>query len=554
LLSDHRWSVVRGVAVGVFLAFTVFSTSLYVTYSLGGTTNAHTHSTVTSVTRSLNQTTTTSTTVFNFTSHITTSRITTTNSSATNATTGPVITSVTPITTDIAQIVVVQGMGFGVNPATVTNPDGSVDTLGCNVTTPSFAIHDNGQPGGSTADHWAAGRDNCTNTDDIGLDLVNWTNDEIVLKGFGSALTNSSDPGVWQISLGDALQVLVFGPDNDGQAAFNLTAVAPDSTPAIGSWSNVTSSVTGSPGNRSSSSEDFMVYDAADGYDLLFGGLACVGSCYLGDTWIFSNNHWTNVTKAPSPSPRAGEALVYDAADGYVLLFGGFNGTTFFNDTWIFSHGAWTELHPAVAPPARSDTGVAYDAADGYVVLFGGRASTAPPYYNDTWTFRAGTWTELHPSIAPSYRTAEGMTYDYADKYVVMFGGTDDERSSAAGLDDTWKFLGGVWTQLFPSTGPTDRYQFSMVFDNATGYVLLYGGWQPFGSCGANQEDTWEFLGGNFQLLASNSSVGPLYGYALSYDPKVDTVLLFGGTLQTGSGGYCPPQGIVGNTWEFTVR
>jgi len=86
------------------------------------------------------------------------------------------------------------------------------------------------------------------------------------------------------------------------------------------------------------------------------------------------------------PSNRWGPNMVYDAKDGYVLLFG---GSTNQNYTWKFSDGKWTDLNIAVAPPSRAHGGIAYDAADGYVVLFGG--SSRNVYYNDTWEYSGGS-------------------------------------------------------------------------------------------------------------------------------------------------------------------
>jgi hypothetical protein len=44
---------------------------------------------------------------------------------------------------------------------------------------------------------------------------------------------------------------------------------------------------------------------------------------------------WTKLTPAPHPSGRAGAVMVYDAATGNVVLFGGYrNG--YVSDTWTW--------------------------------------------------------------------------------------------------------------------------------------------------------------------------------------------------------------------------
>src|SRR2546426_4963709 len=132
---------------------------------------------------------------------------------------------------------------------------------------------------------------------------------------------------------------------------------------------------------------------------------------------------------------------------------------------------SWTNIC-TTGPPSRYGAGMVYDAADGYVLLFGG-CCTGSPFLGDTWKFSAGSWTKLDIS-GPSARFLDaGMVYDAADGYVLLFGGQD--ASSARYLGDTWKFSAGVWTNL-AITGPSPRDDFGLAYDAADGYVVLYGG------------------------------------------------------------------------------
>jgi hypothetical protein len=134
---------------------------------------------------------------------------------------GLTIQSVTPIHAVDSQTIVITGTGFGPTfPGTQSIGDGSVDTLGCGTTLPSMAIWDNG----SGSDSWAAGRVSCTNFDAIGLHIQSWSDTQIVLSGFGSALGTPGEGQSWNIAPGDPLVVVVFGPNNSGQATYNLTA------------------------------------------------------------------------------------------------------------------------------------------------------------------------------------------------------------------------------------------------------------------------------------------------------------------------------------------
>ncbi len=288
-----------------------------------------------------------------------------------------------------------------------------------------------------------------------------------------------------------------------------------------------------------------MVYDAQDGYVLLFGGTSWA------DTWIFDGDCWKNITPAVSPPARGEEALAYDPVDHYVVLFGGANASGELNDTWTFKAGIWTQLHPAHAPSPRSFRGssnsLVYDEADGYMLLFGGTDWSS--IFGDTWSFKGGQWTQLFPATSPSARANEGLAYDAADGYVVLFGGMSC-FASYCGLSDTWKYVGGVWTQLNPTSIPTDRDNTNLIYDPVQGKVVMFGGWSPSGGCGVNLGDTWEFGAGQWTQLTENTSPSARQSYYFTWDPSTGSGVLFGG--QAGddncNGTNMPQQ----DTWFFS--
>ncbi len=277
------------------------------------------------------------------------------------------------------------------------------------------------------------------------------------------------------------------------------------------------------PSTRDSGS---MTYDARDGYVVLFGG----GNVYpLGDTWKFAQGVWTNITSSSHPMAGWEQAVTYDARDGYVLLFGGqTNVAGTFNATWQFSKGSWNEIAPAASLAARYAASITYDAKDGYVLLFGGSTACCAqtPALNDTWKFYGGTWTELQPTTPPPARHAASMVYDPKDGYVVLFGGR--QGSETGTLGDTWKFVGGQWAQLFPKDSPEPRSEASMTYDVKDGYVLLFGGadlccWDWLG-------DTWSFAGGQWTELTPMNAPSPRYTASMAYDQRDGYVVLYGGS------------------------
>ncbi|MCI4344616.1 MAG: kelch motif-containing protein [Thermoplasmata archaeon] len=316
-----------------------------------------------------------------------------------------------------------------------------------------------------------------------------------------------------------------------------------------GDWSAV--SYTSGPIQRLDAA---TAYDAGSAYLVLFGG---IGVSPLADTWSFSGGGWTNHTP-PTPPPRANAATAYDAADGYEVMFGGSTCATpssstcpDHGDTWAYTvQGAWINLTPNPSPPARERAGMVYDAADGYILLFGGDA--AGQALNDTWKFLAGTWTQLAPSKAPSIRTAGTMVFDAADGYVLLFGGDAALTFPYAGdYRDTWSFVGGVWTNRTGSitASPPAEATNRMVYDAADGYVLLFGTFArttySLSAWSLSQNQTWTYAGGTW--TNRTASVGPAPAArtdaAMTYDTRNQSVLLFGGTSTPGVWW--------GDTWSF---
>ena len=351
--------------------------------------------------------------------------------------------------------------------------------------------------------------------------------------------------------------VLLFGGTN------TTTSMADTWKFSAGSWAPIVSGA--APSARFAAS---MAYDPIDGYVVLFGG----DNQYtmFNDTWAFSGGEWTDLNLSYAPGIRAAATMTFDAADGYVLLFGGagcYGGLpcniTGLSDTWTFVGGAWSELQQVTAPPARDYASMTYDASDGYVVLFGGQKMVCPGgsctlyHLQDTWTFTGGTWTNLSllPAVSPGTRVGGAMAYDAVDGYVVLFGGlgcSTGSSCSAAGLQDTWKFVGGAWTELLPATYPGIRYGEEIAYDPADGYVVLLGG----AGCSSGSscipslvQDTWTFVAGNWMPASPPSIPGIRLGAAMVYDATDGYVLLFGG-YGCSTGSSCTAD-YLQDTWTF---
>ncbi len=317
-------------------------------------------------------------------------------------------------------------------------------------------------------------------------------------------------------------------------------------TYAGGSWANLSANASG-PAARA---DIAMAYDAADGYVVAFGGCECAPNLAVSgvqsDTWTYSAGNWTRLTTNASPPARSLAGLVYDASDGYVLLFGGQAASGVLNDTWEFTAGGWTRVTPLVAPPWYQGETMAYDAADNYVVLLTGWIPAS------TWTYHAGAWTNR---TALGDRSIDGapanpIVYDSANQEVLLFGTAAPHLESS-----TWTFRGGNWTNDTGSAGPTPpaRSDASVADFPPGGFVVLYGGSQAFDGLASPRSDTWAFNTTWTQLVPAISpgNRSDMFG---AYDPHDRTDVFFGGWYGQfyPAPAACSLDGPCGDTWLWS--
>jgi PKD repeat protein len=288
-----------------------------------------------------------------------------------------------------------------------------------------------------------------------------------------------------------------------------------------------------------------MAYDPLLGGSILFGGQSAFGNA-LGDTWEFKDGSWTALSPSPSPSSRWAAAMVYDPAEQGLVLFGGRDqNSTWFNDTWLFNASGWTNITPpGPAPSPRNvDGSMAYDAADGYVLLFGGDHLFVGTF-NDTWTFSQGAWTNVTATVTGTPPTAGyHAAYDEAANTTVFYGGV----GRCAGPSVTWTYRAGTWTNITASAGsPTAAAGAgALTYDPIEKGVLISGGYTN--SC-AVTDQTWVLRNGTwFDITNTTASPTGRWDARMTFDPGLGGDLLWGGN-ENPSGG---SNAFYGDTWEY---
>ena len=178
---------------------------------------------------------------------------------------------------------------------------------------------------------------------------------------------------------------------------------------------------------------------------------------------------------SPQPPARGESPLAYDSKRNVIVLFGGFDGSSFFNDTWeLNSSGYWNEITGTAMPSKRYRSGMVFDSKRNVTVLFGGSTSGLSGFLNDTWEYNGTAWTQIATATAPSPRQAGfGMAFDNRRNITVLHGGL---VSGSAISNETWEYNGTNWNLIATSTTAGKRWLPTMAFDSSRGVAIMFGG------------------------------------------------------------------------------
>lgn len=237
----------------------------------------------------------------------------------------------------------------------------------------------------------------------------------------------------------------------------------------------------------------------------------------------------------PRPGPRLLSTVVADPTQKQLVLFGGASIGGGLGDTWTLDLGttpAWVQSS-GLAPSVRAAHAMTYSPEAGVAILFGGIAETP---LGDTWSHGSGGWQDIcgPGCAAPPPRHGHAMVYDAARENVVLFGG----RNDTSPLDDTWIWSStdgwvdpcGGTLAANPCGGPDPRYHHGLLYDERTQSVVLYGGTNESGAL----NDTWlwdghgwaQHTGGRLNGLAAHA------GHTFGYDPNAEIWVAFGGVVR----------------------
>jgi len=341
----------------------------------------------------------------------------------------------------------------------------------------------------------------------------------VLVGTIGPSAPSSAGPATWAFAFPSGLATY------DPAEGYDLWLMADGSTWTYthGDWANITST-SGVPVGMEDNSR--LVYDAEDGYVLLYGGAGGTELSHpLNDTWTFQGGQWTNRTGEVRGSPPTAVLglMAYDSEDRAVVLFGGsavnsITGSVYAratNATWSYAGGVWTNVTVPAPPPFAGFysnnpfAGLVDDPTDGYVLYYnalGIPASSNPVHPPEPimWSYVAGVWTNRTASLstAPQLIPFAGFLFDSTSRSVIAAGTcvstpgyTCEHRFGA-----TFQYAGGVWSEMSPPTGLPARDYTGYVDDPSDGGVMVVGGccWADFSGLSLGWQDLWIFAHGTW--------------------------------------------------------
>ena len=287
-----------------------------------------------------------------------------------------------------------------------------------------------------------------------------------------------------------------------------------------------------------------MAYDSKLDKVLLFGGINYDGYSltYYEDTWVYdlATNSWTQLNPPDSPGPRAYHSMVYHPEMEKFFIFGGIDEFSHecLQEGLVFDikTNRWDYISLSSGLPSRCGSSMVYDVFERVIILFGGYDPYLDVYYHDTWMIdlRDGMVDcyDFTSIDSPSSRAFHDMVcvydnYDPMDRYFILFGGWNDGTV----LGDTWRYdFPDYWTRLTPASSPGSRFGHSMVYNNHSSQIILFGG-----IAGSSEySDTWVY---NPTTINWTLQSPPVYPSArglqtMVFFPNSNTCMIFGGCTE----------------------
>lgn len=263
-----------------------------------------------------------------------------------------------------------------------------------------------------------------------------------------------------------------------------------------------------------------VMYDAARNYLVVFGGAIAFSTTAQAVNYVYAPEDFVYATDDTSPGPRSLFAMTTDPINNTVWLLGGINEDGAYSDFWKFEHGLWQKVTVEGTPACTSPV-TAFDTNRARLVAVCPDGSTAE------WD--ATAW-KAFPDLKtkPPIHRFSSMVYDQNIRKTVFYGGYDEQGGY---YDKTWTWDGTTWTEVAKKKKAPARSLAMMWYDPILRKTVVYGGVgrKSFNGRIERYSDMWSFDGSNWTEIKPTTRPGTRYGAHVAVDPRTNRTILYGG-------------------------
>lgn len=199
-----------------------------------------------------------------------------------------------------------------------------------------------------------------------------------------------------------------------------------------------------------------------------------------------------------------------------------------------FQDYKWEKRTLLEKPSPRHGHAMAYDSIREEIILFGGMGQANSDLKNDTWKWDGSNWLQLFPMDSPSPRVHHHMVYDSGRDKIVLFGGCGEGNVD---VNDLWEWNGNTWLKRedIPDPKPEARRAFGMTYDNINGRIYIFGGFRENGYTWFS--DFWYFDGNSWTLIDQPGQLKPCARamVKMEFDDSRNLIFLHGGHFKYGN-------------------
>ena len=283
-----------------------------------------------------------------------------------------------------------------------------------------------------------------------------------------------------------------------------------------------------------------MCWDAAHGYVLLWGGIGSLGGL-LNDTWAWNGTTWTQFAVANPPpvsgQPPVAQTMAFHPPSNQVIL-----QTAGYTHVWNGSNWFVQGAHIITGAGQPADVAMAYDPTRNQMVLFVGSRTGYPTNpttpASETFLWNGFGWSQIPTATLPYPVGLPSLTFDASVNRLVLC-------TTGVGQSAFFEWNGTNWLQRIVAGAPTSSS--ALAPSNATGQLVVFDG-----DLNPQARHTWSLATAGITPLAVDPEPARRLGAGLVFDPVRGRTVLFGGTSYWPSPTSTFLFGL-GDTWEFAM-